>query len=78
MRSRSVVSKQHQRRASNHTDLADFVTIPTSSDTEVVGDLLWTVLANQLGYEIPEHISMTSKTVLLLYLYAVFGIVSHT
>jgi hypothetical protein len=63
MRSRSVVSKQHHRRASNHTDLADFVTIQTSSDTEVVGDLLRTVFGGQHGDEIPEHIVMTAKSV---------------
>jgi hypothetical protein len=35
----------------------------TSSDTEVVGDLLWTVLAKQLGDEIPHHIGTTAKSV---------------
>ena len=54
------------------------VKVQTSSDTEVVGDLLWTVLAKQLGDEIPEHITLTSKSVLILYLHAVFGIVDHT
>jgi hypothetical protein len=52
--------------------------VQTSSDTEVVGDLLRTVLANQLGDEIPHHIPMISKSVLILYLHAVFGIVDHT
>ena len=52
--------------------------VQTSSDTEVVGDLLWTVLANQLGDEIPEHISTTAKSVLILYVHAVFGILNHT
>ena len=36
------------------------------------------MLAKQLGDEIPEHISMTSKSVLILYLHAEFGIVDHT
>ena len=54
------------------------VKVQTSSDTEVVGDLLWTVLAKQLGDEIPEHICMTSKSVLILYVHAEFGIVNHT
>jgi hypothetical protein len=51
--------------------------VQTSSDTEVVGDLLRTVLAKQLGHEIPEYITLTSKSVLILYLHAVFGIVDH-
>jgi hypothetical protein len=55
-----------------------FAMVQTSSDTEVVGDLLWTVLANQYGREIPLHITMTSKSVLILYLHAVFGILDHT
>ena len=78
MRSRSVVSKQHLQRLRKHTDLTCFVTIQTSSDTEVVGDLLGTVLARQLGDEMPLHISMTSKSVLILYVHAEFGIVDHT
>ena len=52
--------------------------VQTSLDTEVVGDLLRTVLAKQLGDEIPEHISTTSKSVLILYVHTVFGIVDHT
>ena len=76
--SRSVVSTRHLRRLRNHTELTVFVTLQTSSDTEVVGDLLSTVLASQHGDEIPQHISMTSKSVLILYLDAVFGIVDHT
>ena len=52
--------------------------VQTSSDTEVVGDLLSNVLANQYGDEIPEHISMTSKSVLTLYVHAEFGIVGRT
>ena len=52
--------------------------VRTSSDTEVVGDLLWTVLANQYGHEIPLHITVISKSVLILYVHAVFGIVDHT
>jgi hypothetical protein len=55
-----------------------FAMVQTSSDPEVVGDLLWTVLANQYGDEIPLSISMTSKSVLILYVHAVFGIVDHT
>jgi hypothetical protein len=35
----------------------------TSSDTEVVGDLLWTVFADQQGDEIPHHIVTTAKSV---------------
>ena len=58
--------------ASNHSDLTCFVTIQTSSDTEVVGDLLWTVFDGQLGEEIPQHITTTAKSVLNLYLYAQF------
>ena len=52
--------------------------VQTSSDTEVVGDLLWTVLANQHGDEIPLSISTTAKSVLILYVDAVLGIVDHT
>lgn len=52
--------------------------VQTSSDPEVVGDLLSNVLANQLGREIPQHISMTSKSVLILYVHAVFGLLNHT
>jgi hypothetical protein len=63
MRSRSVVSKQHHRRASNHTDLADFVTIQTSSDTEVVGDLLASAFDSLHRDEIPHHIPTTAKSV---------------
>ena len=55
-----------------------FCMVQTSLDTEVVGDLLRTVLAKQLGDEIPEHISTTSKSVLILYVHTVFGIVDHT
>jgi hypothetical protein len=33
---------------------------------------------NQYGHEIPQHISMTSKSVLILYLHAVYGIGDHT
>ncbi len=54
-----------------------FVTIQTSSDTEVVGDLLRTVLANQYGREIPHHITIAAKSVLILYVHAMFGIVDH-
>jgi hypothetical protein len=71
MRSRSVVSKQHHRRASNHTDLADFVTIQTSSDTEVVGDLLVCAFVAEHCNAIPHHIVTTAKSVLNLYVYAV-------
>jgi hypothetical protein len=54
-----------------------FCIVQTSSDTEVVGDLLRTVLANQYGHGIPLHITLTSKSVLILYVHAVFGIVDH-
>jgi hypothetical protein len=54
-----------------------FSMVQTSSDTEVVGDLLRTVLAKQLGDEIPHHIVMTSKSVLTLYVHAEFGILDH-
>ena len=52
--------------------------VQTSSDTEVVGDLLETVLAKQLGDEIPHHLPATRKSVLILYVHAVFGILDHT
>ena len=45
----------------------------TSSDTEVVGDLLWTVFADQQGDEMPHHIGATAKSVLNLCLHAQFG-----
>ena len=63
---------------SNHTEMMVFAMVQTSSDTEVVGDLLSNVLAKQYGHEIPEHISMTSKSVLILYVHALLGIVDHT
>jgi hypothetical protein len=43
--------------------LACFDGAQTSSDTEVVVNLLWTVLAKQLGDEIPHHIVTTAKSV---------------
>ena len=55
-----------------------FLTAQRSSETEVVGDLLWTVLANQYGDEVPQHIPTTAKSVLILYVHAEFGIVDHT
>jgi hypothetical protein len=55
-----------------------FAMVQTSSDTEVVGDLLWTVLANRHGDGIPLSISTKSKSVLILYVHAGFGIVDHT
>ena len=55
-----------------------FVVVQTSLDTEVVGDLLRTVWTNQHGHGIPLSISTKSKSVLILYLHAVFGIVDHT
>ena len=47
----------------------------TSSDTEVVGNLLWTVFADQQGDEIPLHIVTTAKSVLNLCLHAQFGMI---
>jgi hypothetical protein len=44
----------------------------TSSDTEVVGDLLVCALAKEHGDEIPDHIVTTAKSVLNLYLHAQF------
>jgi hypothetical protein len=35
----------------------------TSSDTEVVGNLLFCAFADQQGDEIPHHIVMTAKSV---------------
>ena len=46
-----------------------------SSDPEVVVNLLWTVFADQQGDEIPHHIGTTAKSVLNLYLHAVFGMI---
>jgi hypothetical protein len=48
-----------------------FCMVQTSSDTEVVGDLLWTVCSGQYGREMPLHITMTSKSVLILYVHTV-------
>jgi hypothetical protein len=78
LRSYFVVSTRHLQSLRNHTEMMVFVTIQTSSDTEVVGDLLWTVWANQYGDEIPQHISMTSKSVLILYVHTGLSIVDHT
>ena len=78
MHSSSVVSNRQLRRLRNHTEMMVFAMVQTSSDTEVVGDLLSNVLANQYGREMPLHIAMTSKSVLILYVHAVFGIVWHT
>ena len=78
MSSSSVVSTRQLRRLRNHTEMMVFAMVQTSSDTEVVGDLLSNVLANQYGREMPLHIAMTSKSVLILYVHAVFGIVWHT
>jgi len=47
----------------------------TSSDTEVVGDLLWTVFADQQGDELLHHIVTTAKSVLNLCLHAQLGMV---
>jgi hypothetical protein len=55
-----------------------FAMVQTSSDTEVVGDLLSNVLANQYGDEIPEHVSAIAKSVPILYVHTVFGILDHT
>jgi hypothetical protein len=47
----------------------------TSSDTEVVGNLLANLFADRHSDEIPQRIRMTSKSVLNLYLHAVFGMI---
>ena len=44
----------------------------TSSDTEVVGDLLVIACAAEHGDGIPQHIGTTAKSVLNLYLHAQF------
>ena len=78
LRSGSVVSTRHLRRLGNHTEMMVFVMVQTSSGTEVVGGLLRTVWANQHGHGIAKHIALTSKSVLILYVHAEFGIVDHT
>ena len=45
----------------------------TSSDTEVVGDLLVRAFDGEHGDEMPHHIVTTAKSVLNLCLHAVFG-----
>ena len=52
--------------------------VQTSSGTEVVGDLLWTVFGGQHGDEIPHHITIAAKSVLILYVHAEFGIEDQT
>ena len=47
----------------------------TSSDTEVVGDLLMCAFDWEHGDEMPNLIVTTAKSVLNLYLHAVFGMV---
>ena len=47
----------------------------TSSDTEVVVDLLVCAFDGEHGDEIPHHIRMTSKSVLNLYLHAQFSMI---
>ena len=47
----------------------------TSSDTEVVGDLLVRAFDGEHGDEMPHHIVTTAKSVLNLYLHAVFGMI---
>ena len=44
----------------------------TSSDTEVVGDLLLSAFDGEHGDEMPHHIVTTAKSVLNLYLHAQF------
>lgn len=50
----------------------------TSSDTEVVGNLLVSAFAKEYRDEIAQHIVITAKSVLNLYLHAVFGWLLHT
>ena len=52
-------------------EMTGFVTTPTSSDPEVVGDLLVCALAKEHRNAIPHHIVTTAKSVLNLYVYAV-------
>jgi hypothetical protein len=47
-------------------------TAETSSDTEVVGDLLAKLVADRHSVEMPHHIVATAKSVLNLYLHAQF------
>ncbi len=47
----------------------------TSSDPEVVGDLLVCAFDGEHRDEIPHHIRMTSKSVLNLYLHAQFCVI---
>jgi hypothetical protein len=47
----------------------------TSSETEVVVNLLVCAFDGEQGDAIPNDISMTSKSVLNLYLHAVFGMI---
>ena len=47
----------------------------TSSDTEVVGDLLAKLVADRHSVEIPNDIPVTAKSVLNLYLHAVFSMI---
>jgi hypothetical protein len=47
----------------------------TSSDTEVVGNLLVSAFDGKHRDEMPHHISTTAKSVLNLYLHAVFGMI---
>jgi hypothetical protein len=47
----------------------------TSSDTEVVGDLLVCAFVAEHCNAIPHHIVTTAKSVLNLYLHAQFGMV---
>jgi len=52
-------------------EMTGFVTTQTSSDPEVVGDLLVCALAKEHRNAIPHHIVTTAKSVLNLYVYAV-------
>ena len=56
-------------------EMTGFVTTQTSSDPEVVGDLLVCALAKEHRNAIPHHIVTTAKSVINLHLHAVFGMV---
>ena len=59
----------------SHRGEQGFATTQTSSDTEVVGDLLVCAFAPEHRDGIPQHIGTTAKSVLNLYLHAVFGMI---
>jgi hypothetical protein len=70
-----VVSTRHYRRILNHTQMTVFVTTPTSSDSEVVGDLLVCAFVAEHCNAIQHHIVTTAKSVRNLYLHALFGMI---